>query len=121
MADWRKAMQEYAYHIARKAISIEVADILTETLQEYAVFAAEVERLGGDPKYNRFGECIYSSRLYNYKTNEGVMVWSDERDHPNGAQNPSLIDGKLIAVSHKTCVGVYLNWCATKDSMEPGE
>lgn len=117
--DWRDAMQAYAIGIAKNALNDMVSDELTHISEAYDEMVEEVERLGGDADAIKIAnECSYGWAVHNYETSEGVMVWSDERDHPNGCFNPELLEGDLVAVSHEASGGMYFNWCASKDSLE---
>ena len=117
-SDWQQAMQAYAYQLVVAALHDEISDEIETAIEAIEEFNTEVERLGGDPdEATSYTSCLYGWEAHNYETFEGVMVWSDETDHRNGAFNPSLLEGEMYAVSHQIVDGIYLNWCATKEDL----
>ncbi len=116
--NWDKALQSYAYGLVRAALAQYAYEALNSLEAEVQLWSDEVERLGGDPDKFELGECQYGWEVHNYETNEGVMIWSNEKNHPNGCFNPNLLEGESIAVSFQVMGSTYINACWTPEREE---
>jgi len=113
--EWTSAVRDWAISLCREALREQVGAVISELLESIEEFETAVEELEGDPDKAHIGDCAYGWAVHNYEHLNGLMVWSDERDNSNGCFNPELLEGELIAVSHRLPTGQYINACWTPD------
>ncbi len=112
---WGEAARSYAIALVTVALEHYVNEAINTLQEQIELWTTEVDRLNGNSAKYSLGSCIYGWEAHNYETCEGVMVWSDERNHPNGCFNPSLLENSVIAVSFQIIGGTYINACWTPE------
>jgi hypothetical protein len=114
--EWLEAAHHYAIQLLQPATSQAMHEQGMELVKRIEEFSDVVTDLGGDPTAATVSrDCDHGWAVHNRETAEGVMVWSDEP----GYFNPELLEGELLAVSHRISNGFYLNtaWEPAKASM----
>jgi len=116
LSDYNTVMRAYAFQLAVVAMHDAVSNAVSELKANIELYNEEVERLADH--YNtdidldtcsNFGDCEYGWEAHNYETNDGVMIWSDEK--VSCAYNPNLLEGESVAVSFKVLGCTYINTC----------
>jgi hypothetical protein len=107
---WLEAAHHYAIQLLQPATSHAMHEQAQELVKRIEEFTDTVLELDGDPMAATVSrDCDHGWAVHNRETAEGVMVWSDEPGH----YNAELLEGELLAVSHRIARACWLNTCWT--------
>ncbi len=110
--EWADAARHYAIQLVTCALSAAVSTAIEEINDRIQEFKDKVEDfqdrfdIGAD-QATISSSCTYGWQPHNYETEEGVMVWSDEK--VAGSYYPQLLEGELFAISHEIAPLLFVN------------